>query len=123
MRRFLFSGHGRLDRLGYLFALFGAAVLFVAPVALLLGVRAVDAGRLADPETIRQAIMVLGVVCWLLVLWIYCAVTARRLHDMDRSGWLTILALFPVVGLGGMTALLLFAPGSPGKNRHGERWL
>lgn len=123
MKRFLFSGHGRLDRLGYLFALLMAGVLFVAPVAVLLAARAADVGRLADPEIVRKGIMVLGVVCWLAVLWIYCAVTARRLHDMDRSGWLTLLALFPVVGLVGMTALLLAAPGSPGPNRHGERWL
>ena len=26
------------------------------------------------------------------------AVTARRLHDTDRSGWLQLLALIPIIG-------------------------
>ncbi|HVB48260.1 MAG TPA: DUF805 domain-containing protein [Burkholderiales bacterium] len=28
----------------------------------------------------------------------YLAVTSRRLHDTDRSGWLQLLALIPIVG-------------------------
>jgi uncharacterized membrane protein YhaH (DUF805 family) len=28
----------------------------------------------------------------------YIAVTARRLHDTDRSGWLQLLALIPIIG-------------------------
>lgn len=28
----------------------------------------------------------------------YCAVTSRRLHDTDRSGWLQLIALIPIVG-------------------------
>ena len=44
------------------------------------------------------------------------AVGARRLHDMDRSGWLQLLWLIPVVGW-----ILLFVwcvePGKP--NRYG----
>jgi uncharacterized membrane protein YhaH (DUF805 family) len=28
----------------------------------------------------------------------YVAVTARRLHDTDRTGWLQLIAFIPVVG-------------------------
>lgn len=120
MKRLL-SGEGRLDRLGYLTLLLIIAVLFVAPLASLLATP--KAARLPDPETFRQMASAAGVACWLLALWLYCAATARRLHDIDRSGWLTLLALLPVIGLGGMTVMLLLARGSPAVNRYGERWL
>ena len=46
------------------------------------------------------------------------AVTVRRLHDTDRSGWTLLLALVPLVG-----AILLIVyyctEGTPGPNRFG----
>lgn len=37
-------------------------------------------------------------VFWLAVMLPYAAVTARRLHDTDRSGWLQLIAVIPVIG-------------------------
>ena len=49
------------------------------------------------------------------------AVTVRRLHDIDRSGWWLLLMFVPVIGL--FAALLLIAwftiKGTPGENRFG----
>ena len=28
----------------------------------------------------------------------YIAVTARRLHDIDKSGWLQLIAIIPLIG-------------------------
>ena len=46
------------------------------------------------------------------------AVTVRRLHDTDRSGWWLLIALVPVIG-----ALVLFIimvlDSHPGENRYG----
>lgn len=46
------------------------------------------------------------------------AVSVRRLHDTDRSGWWVLLWLIPVLG---WLVLLIFylLPGTPGDNRHG----
>ncbi|MCZ7417958.1 MULTISPECIES: DUF805 domain-containing protein [unclassified Micromonospora] len=46
------------------------------------------------------------------------AVSVRRLHDLDRSGWWLLLALIPIVG---WIVLLVFAVqnGTPGPNRFG----
>ncbi|MFI5734122.1 DUF805 domain-containing protein [Kribbella sp. NPDC051587] len=54
----------------------------------------------------------------LLVLVPTLAVTVRRLHDTDRSGWWILLNLFPVVG---WLVVLVFnvMDGTPGPNRHG----
>jgi uncharacterized membrane protein YhaH (DUF805 family) len=45
------------------------------------------------------------------------AVGARRLHDIDRSGWFLLLAFIPIVG---WLVLLYFMvqPGTPGPNRY-----
>lgn len=43
----------------------------------------------------------------------------RRLHDLNMTGWLSLLILIPFLGL--LFALyLLFAPGTAGANNYGE---
>jgi uncharacterized membrane protein YhaH (DUF805 family) len=46
------------------------------------------------------------------------AVTVRRLHDIDRSGWWILIGLVPLIG---GIVLLVFAllDGMPGSNRYG----
>ena len=41
----------------------------------------------------------LGVIFNLAILLPTIAVTARRLHDTDRSGWLQLVGLIPLIGL------------------------
>ena len=45
------------------------------------------------------------------------ALTVKRLHDMDRPGWLAVL--FLVAGFF-MYVFLCFIPGTPGPNRFGQ---
>jgi len=46
-------------------------------------------------------------------------VRVRRLHDTNRSGWLVLLDLIPIIGL--IINLIFCAQkGTPGKNRYGE---
>ena len=46
------------------------------------------------------------------------AISVRRLHDTNRSGWWLLLVLIPIVG---WIVLLVFyvQPGTPGPNEHG----
>lgn len=46
------------------------------------------------------------------------SVAVRRLHDSDKSGWLILLGLIPVVGWI-ITLILLVLPGTRGPNRFG----
>jgi uncharacterized membrane protein YhaH (DUF805 family) len=47
------------------------------------------------------------------------AVGIRRLHDIDRTGWWLLLALFPVVGT--IVLIVFYATrGTPGPNRFGD---
>ena len=56
---------------------------------------------------------------YLVVLVPSIAVTVRRLHDTDRSGWWILLALLPLLGT---VVLFVFCvlDGTPGPNRFGE---
>ena len=60
----------------------------------------------------------LGLIFNLAVLVPSLAVTARRLHDTDRSGWMMLIALIPLVG---PIVLLVFMclDSKPGENRFG----
>jgi uncharacterized membrane protein YhaH (DUF805 family) len=46
------------------------------------------------------------------------AVTVRRLHDTDRSGWWYLLVFVPLIG-GLVILVFMFLDGTPGSNRFG----
>ncbi|MBT8201119.1 MAG: DUF805 domain-containing protein [Acidimicrobiia bacterium] len=45
------------------------------------------------------------------------AVTVRRLHDVDKSGWWYFIGLLPIVGL--VLLVFMVLPGTPGPNQFG----
>lgn len=65
------------------------------------------------------------VIYWLATIVPSLAVTVRRLHDRDMSGWwylgFMVLSMIPLVGfVAGIAFLVItFLPGTPGTNRFG----
>jgi len=66
-----------------------------------------------------------GVLGGGMILIVYVAIFAvsiilnrRRLHDLEQSGWLTLLIFVPLVNFF-FGLYLLFAPGTQGENRYG----
>jgi uncharacterized membrane protein YhaH (DUF805 family) len=55
----------------------------------------------------------------LLFLWPAAAISIKRLHDRDRSGWWVLAALVPVVGWLWLLVVNGFLAGTPGPNRFG----
>jgi uncharacterized membrane protein YhaH (DUF805 family) len=68
--------------------------------------------------TIMTPVFILyGLFC-LAILVPGLAVTVRRLHDIDRSGWAILFGLIPLVG--GIILLVFYCtPGTAGPNRFG----
>ena len=103
----VFSGRSR--RMEYwFFVLFNLIVAFVlALIDMLIGT-----------FSAVQNIGLLSGIYSLAVLIPTLAVTVRRLHDIDRSGWWILINLIPLVGA---IVLLVFSllPGTPGSNRFG----
>lgn len=58
-----------------------------------------------------------------LLMWPVIAINAKRWHDCDKSGWWSLMALVPVVGVVGAVGMLLhngLLKGKPGANRFGQ---
>ncbi|WP_295521728.1 DUF805 domain-containing protein [uncultured Stenotrophomonas sp.] len=108
---------GRANRREYwMFQLF--LMLVAVAISLLGGVLAII--MRGNEDALAAIVMgfmgLLGLV-WLATLLPLIAVTVRRLHDCNQSGWLYLLALVP----GGGLVILVFAllPGTPEENRYG----
>ena len=103
----VFSGRSRRMEYWYF-------VLFNIIVSIVLGV--ID-GLLGTRGSGMGAGLLSGIY-GLAVLIPSLAVTVRRLHDIDRSGWWILIALVPLIGT---IVLLVFAllEGTPGANRYG----
>ncbi|HEL5052351.1 TPA: DUF805 domain-containing protein [Stenotrophomonas maltophilia] len=108
---------GRANRREYwMFQLF--LFLVAAAVSLLAGVLAILMRSSPDAlSAILIGTMVLLGLMWLATIVPLIAVTVRRLHDCNQSGWLYLLALVPMGGL----VILVFAllPGTPQENPYG----
>lgn len=78
----------------------------------------------ADPTLFMQEFGAAGLLVFLLLI-LYAllvfipslAVSVRRLHDQDKSGWFYLLNFIP---FGGLVLLVFYClPGTPGLNRYG----
>ncbi|MEM1050609.1 MAG: DUF805 domain-containing protein [Pseudomonadota bacterium] len=131
-RYFDFSGRSR--RMEYWsFTLFMAlvAVVLIGPLFLDIMTAAVNdpLSADADPFAGMGTLGAVGISLYgLFVLAVFIpslAVTVRRLHDRDLSGWwylgLIVASLIPLVGIIASIAfiVLMFLPGTEGANRFG----
>ncbi len=116
---------GRSCRAEYwMFALLQTALIVI--VALSLGLSgALDPGRISD-NTGGIIAGILGLI-YLLVFFIPgIAVTIRRWHDLDQSGWFLllfgVLGMIPIIGLlAGLGNIIWFCMrGTEGPNKYGE---
>jgi uncharacterized membrane protein YhaH (DUF805 family) len=89
-------------------------VLFNLIVSLVLS--AIDA--LLGTFSSSTNVGLLGGIYGLAIIIPSIAVSVRRLHDIDRTGWWLLISLVPVIGT---IVLLVFAAleGTPGENRFG----
>jgi uncharacterized membrane protein YhaH (DUF805 family) len=60
-----------------------------------------------------------GVVFGIAGTWIALATYAKHWHDLDKSGWMTLTLLIPLVNLL-IVLFLSFAPGTAGTNKYGK---
>lgn len=54
-----------------------------------------------------------------VLTWPLLAISAKRWHDRDRSGWWVLVLLLPMVGVLWLLADNGFVRGTPGRNRFG----
>jgi len=102
--------NGRASRKEYwIFILITSAIIF--GLFILSGLFADETG---EPNSL---IFILSAAIMLLTLLPSLAVTARRLHDTDKSAWWMLLLLVPLAGM--VVTVFTLLKGNPGENRFG----
>jgi uncharacterized membrane protein YhaH (DUF805 family) len=115
LRRYAdFSGRSR--RKEYWMFTLGVTILYVILVLLFWGT-----GGLSDPANPGELSLVPLLIICVVALALFIpslAVTVRRFHDQDKSGWYILLGFIPYVG---SLILLVFMclDGTRGENRFG----
>ena len=106
-RHFLFSLEGRIARRQYWLHFFLPYCVFVCVLDLI--------------EFVIRSVMfnIVYFIISLILIWPSIAVTAKRCHDRDRSGWFQLIALIPVVGAVWLLIEIWFRRGTAGPNRFG----
>ncbi len=121
-----FGFSGRLGRIRYLayVTIMYIATLFIALIcsSVLGGIVAATSGATAAEPPIAGAMVVaiVAVVFYVAMIIYMFSLIVRRLHDIDWSGWASLLMIIPVVNLV-MMLVILFVPGTKGVNRFGNQ--
>ena len=63
-------------------------------------------------------VLVFSILVIANIIPVYAA-AVRRLHDTDKSGWMVLISVIPIIGL--FIIFLLIGDGSKGKNRFGPK--
>ncbi len=113
----ILSFKGRLGRLRYFTYsfIFGIIFMFVAGIAMAIAIPMMT----QTGETTNMTMM------WVILLPIYIIaftymfmLGSQRLHDMNTTGWLSLLFLVPLANAI-FALVLLFVPGTKGDNKYG----
>ena len=86
-------------------------------IIIIIGLSIIDA-IIGTLGTFSNGIGLLGGIYTIAVLIPSIAVSVRRLHDTDRSGWLFLFVLIPLIGLIVFLVFML-QDGTPGANQYG----
>ncbi len=114
-----FSWGQRIGRIRYLAYLGGIYLIFAGLVALMFAVMGVGMSG-GNSDALGGIAILLLVVVYIVMFVAVVTLGVRRLHDLDKSGWLWLLFLLPIVNIG-MSIYILFFPGSDGANRFGPK--
>ena len=95
--------------------------LFLVQLALAFFVAAMTVTGIADSWAEPMSDFNLGLIIiglFLVAVGLFAAASVRRLHDHDKTGWLYLLVLVPLVGWI-FYLIMMLTPGTPGENSHG----
>lgn len=116
-----FSFNGRIRRIEYFLSglissLVGGIVWTIAFASMFVGIAAGDPTAAAGGSIFA---ILIGIAAYIAIVWFGLAQGTKRLHDMDKSGWLILLLLVPILNVF-WGLYMLFADGTVGPNQFGE---
>jgi uncharacterized membrane protein YhaH (DUF805 family) len=102
----LFSFEGRISRKPYWMFILGVIIVNI--------IIAVLAAMLGD-----MVGMIISIVVAIAMIWSGLAVSVKRWHDRDKSGWWVLIGLIPLIGTIWVLVECGFLRGTEGQNRFG----
>ena len=112
-----FSFDGRIRRIEYFLSGIVGGIVFSIAWALGIGTFILGAGMGSAGGSVFG--LLIGLAALVASMWFSLAQGVKRLHDLDKSGWLILLMFVPIVNaLFGL--YMLFADGTVGPNQYGE---
>ena len=118
------SAKGRFNRLSYLgwygFLSISWTVLFILIITISASL---SVNNVQIHEPILSAFSGIGgfalIALWFAGFYFQIVFLIRRLHDLNKTGWLSLLLLVPLIQLL-FTFYVLLAPGTPYRNDYGD---
>jgi uncharacterized membrane protein YhaH (DUF805 family) len=95
-----------------------AASIFVTAIMAMAIIAGFEALSLKPIGAVLGATMY--VVMFVACIWASYALSIKRLHDQDMSGWWLLLQFVPYLGPFALLIILGFLPGSAGSNQFGS---
>ncbi len=118
MMNLLFSFQGRVNR-----ARFWLVHLGILIAEIVIFMIAGGAAMMADPQAAmaasRSATSLVFLVLFIPIFWISLAITVKRYHDRNKSGWWIFIVFVPVIGAIWYFIEVGFLPGTSGPNTYG----
>lgn len=115
-----FSFEGRIRRIEYFLSGLIAGIIssIIWAIAFASAFVGMMSGSTAAAAGGSVFAILLGLAAYVGILWFAIAQGVKRLHDVDKSGWLFLLLLVPIVNFF-FGLYLLFADGTVGPNQYG----
>lgn len=111
IKKYYFDLDGRIGRADYIIRIIIATIV--------LGVLSFLNVMLIAVHQIPPIAVALGGIIVIASVIISIVLMAKRLHDLDKTGWLSLLIFVPVVGFI-LFVVLLVIPGTAGPNNYGQ---
>jgi uncharacterized membrane protein YhaH (DUF805 family)/Tfp pilus assembly major pilin PilA len=102
----IFSPHGRIGRVRYIGYTTGLSILMLITLLVPALIAASASPSLG---------VLLVVAAYVAIYVVQILLSIQRAHDMNTSGWLSLLIFVPLA-----VFVFWFAPGTPGENRYGK---
>jgi len=113
----LFSAKGRIRRRDYWL---WSIVTFIVYLAIYIGVAAATGtiDRMGDDD-LPEPLLLTEAVLFIPMVWIGACVTAKRWHDRNKSGYMYLILLIPLLGIIWTFIECGILDGTPGRNSYG----
>ena len=118
----LFGFGGRLSRAGFIEVLISIVLVDLAALLAAKYVQEFGLSDLVAPGGAAAMAVALyaPVVMAVFTAWTVLAASVKRSHDRNRTGWLVLLAVVPVIGWAWLLVDLLVLAGTKGRNAYGR---